>query len=191
MLRKSGVEFSQELQGTPELVIQAVADVGLEGVVAKRRTSRYEAGKRSGAWQKVKLQHRKEFVIGGYKPENGNFQSLVVGYYDNDLLRFAGRVRAGFTAAHRVAVFSLLKPLATTRCPFGDLPTSKTSHWGEGVTEEDMKALKWVRPKLIAEIAFTEWTRDGHLRHSTFLGLRDDKNVRNVTKEVAVAPKVY
>jgi bifunctional non-homologous end joining protein LigD len=124
LLRKSRVEFSQELPGTPEHVIQAVADVGLEGVVAKRRTSRYEAGKRSGAWQKFKLQHRQEFVIGGYKPENGNFQSLVVGYYDNDMLRFAGRVRAGFTAAQRAAVFSLLKPLATARCPFGDLPTS-------------------------------------------------------------------
>jgi bifunctional non-homologous end joining protein LigD len=191
LLRKSGVEFSQELAGTPEHVIQAVADVGLEGVVAKRRTSRYEAGKRSGAWQKFKLQHRQEFVIGGYKPENGNFQSLVVGYYENDMLRFAGRVRAGFTSAQRAAVFSPLKPLATARCPFGDLPTSRTSHWGEGVTEEDMKTLQWVRPQLVVEIAFTEWTRDGHLRHSTFLGLRDDKNVREVTREVAVAPKVY
>jgi bifunctional non-homologous end joining protein LigD len=191
LLRKSGVQFSEELPGTPEHVIQAVADVGLEGVVAKRRTSRYEAGKRSGAWQKFKLQHRQEFVIGGYKPESWNFQSLVVGYYDDNMLKFAGRVRAGFTAAQRAAVFSRLKLLAAARCPFGDLPTSKTSHWGEGVTEEDMKELQWVRPKLVAEIAFTEWTRDGHLRHSTFLGLRDDKNVREVTREVAAVLKVY
>jgi len=190
LLRKSGVEFSQELRGTPEQVIQAVADVGLEGVIAKRRTSRYEPGKRSGAWQKLKLQQRQEFVIGGYKPENRDFQSLVVGYYDHDTLKFAGRVRAGLTPAQRAAVFTRLKPLATARCPFGDLPTSKTSHWGEGVTEEDMKVLKWVRPKLVAEIAFTEWTRDGHLRHSAFLGLRDDKIVREVKREYAVRPKM-
>lgn len=191
LLRKSGVEFSQELPGTPEQVIHAVAEVGLEGVVAKRRTSRYEPGKRSGAWQKLKLQHHQEFVIGGYKPENRTFQSLVVGYYDNQSLRFAGRVRAGFTAAQRTAVFSRLKPLATAQCPFADLPTSKTGHWGEGVTEEDMKALKWVHLELVAEIAFTEWTREGHLRHSTFLGLRDDKNVREVTREYVNSPKVY
>ena len=130
-------------------------------------------------------------MIGGYKPENQTFQSLVVGYYDNNMLKFAGRVRAGFTPAQRAAVFSRLKPLATARCPFGDLPTAKTSHWGEGVTDDDMKVLKWVRPKLVAEIAFTEWTRDGHLRHSTFSGLRDDKNAREVTREYANSPKVY
>jgi len=88
-------------------------------------------------------------------------------------------------------VFSRLKPLATAQCPFADLPTSKTGHWGEGVTEEDMKALKWVHLELVAEIAFTEWTREGHLRHSTFLGLRDDKNVREVTREYVNSPKVY
>src|SRR6185503_10157601 len=150
---------------------------------AKRRSSRYEPGKRTGAWQKFKLQHRQEFVIGGYKPENRTFQSLVVGYYDNDILKFAARVRAGFTAAQRAAVFGRLKPLAAARCPFGDLPTGKTSHWGEGVTEEDMKKLRWVRPKLVAEIAFTEWTRDGHLRHSRFIGMRDDKDPKEVVRE--------
>jgi bifunctional non-homologous end joining protein LigD len=183
LLRKSDVEFSQELPGTADQVIHAVAEVGLEGVVAKRRDSRYEPGKRSGAWQKFKLQHRQEFVIGGYKPENENFQSLVVGYYDAKTLRFAGRVRAGFAAAQRAAVFARVKPLATAKCPFADLPTGKSSHWGEGVTEEDMKVLKWVRPNLVADIAFTEWTRDGHLRHSTFIGLRDDKDPRDVFRE--------
>ena len=183
LLRKSDVEFSQELPGTADQVIHAVAEVGLEGVVAKRRDSRYEPGKRTGAWQKFKLLRRQEFVIGGYKPENENFQSLVVGYYDGKKLRFAGRVRAGFAAAQRAAVFACVKPLATAKCPFADLPTGKSSHWGEGVTEEDMKVLKWVRPNLVADIAFTEWTRDGHLRHSTFIGLRDDKDPRDVVRE--------
>jgi bifunctional non-homologous end joining protein LigD len=177
------VQFSAELPGSPEDVVQAVADVGLEGVVAKRRDSRYESGKRSGAWQKFKVQLRQEFVIGGYKPENRNFQSIVVGYYENNKLRFAGRVRAGFTAAQRAALFEVLHPLTIEKCPFTDLPSGRTGHWGEGVTAEDMKKLRWVKPKLVAEIAFTEWTRDGNLRHSAFVGMRIDKDARAVVRE--------
>jgi bifunctional non-homologous end joining protein LigD len=183
LVASSGVEFSDELPGTAEQVIEAVAQVGLEGVVAKRRDSKYEPGKRSGAWQKLKVKHRQEFVIGGYKPENRNFQSLVVGYYEEKRLRFAGRVRAGFAPAQRTAIFELLRPLKAEKCPFADLPTGKTGHWGEGVTAEDMKVLTWVKPVLVAEIAFTEWTREGHLRHSTFAGLRDDKDARDVERE--------
>ena len=183
MLRGSDVEFSAELPGDAADVVQAVTEVGLEGVVAKRRDSKYEAGKRSGAWQKFKVQLRQEFVIGGYKPENRNFQSIVVGYYENKKLRFAARVRAGFTAAQRAALFELLHPLTVEKCPFTDLPSSRTGHWGEGVTVEDMKILKWVKPTLVAEIAFTEWTRDGNLRHSAFVGLRTDKDARGVVRE--------
>jgi bifunctional non-homologous end joining protein LigD len=177
------VQFSEELPGTADDVIQAVTQVGLEGVIAKRRDSRYESGKRSGMWQKFKVQLRQEFVIGGYKPESTNFQSIVVGYYENKKLRFAARVRAGFTAAQRAALFELLRPLTTEKCPFTDLPSRRTGHWGEGVTAEDMKILKWVKPKLVAEIAFTEWTRDGNLRHSVFVGLRSDKDARAVVRE--------
>ena len=177
------MEFSDELAGTADEVLEAISQVGLEGVVAKRRDSRYEPGKRSGVWQKFKVQHRQEFVIGGYKPENKNFQSIVVGYYEDKMLRFAARVRAGFTAAQRVALFEGLRPLKVEKCPFGDLPTGKTGHWGEGVTEEDMNVLKWVKPVLVAEMAFTEWTRDGHLRHSAFVGIRNDKSARDVRRE--------
>jgi bifunctional non-homologous end joining protein LigD len=184
----SEVEFSDELAGSADQVIRAVAAVGLEGVVAKRRSSRYEPGKRSGAWQKFKVQHRQEFVIGGYKPENTTFQSLVVGYYEHRKLRFAARVRAGFTAAQRAALFDLLRPLKTEKCPFGDLPTGKTGHWGEGVTDEDMKILRWVKPVLVAEVAFTEWTRDGHLRHSAFVGLRTDTDARSIEREDPASP---
>jgi ATP-dependent DNA ligase len=92
-------------------------------------------------------------------------------------------VRAGFSPAQRVALFERLRPLQIEKCPFVDLPTGKTGHWGEGVTEEDMRVLKWVKPKLVAEIAFTEWTRDGHLRHSTFVTMRDDKKAREVVRE--------
>ncbi|RPI57401.1 MAG: hypothetical protein EHM55_01900 [Acidobacteria bacterium] len=183
LVSRSGVEFSDELPGSAHQVIQAVAQVGLEGVVAKRRDSRYEPGKRSGAWQKLKVKQRQEFVIGGYKPEDRNFQSVVVGYYDGKTLRFAARVRSGFTPAQRTALFERLRPLKTETCPFADLPTGKTGHWGEGVTEEDMKILKWVKPTLVADIAFTEWTREGHLRHSAFVGLRPDKHAGDVVRE--------
>jgi bifunctional non-homologous end joining protein LigD len=183
VLAGADVEFSAELPGSPEDVVQAVTDVGLEGVVAKRRDSTYESSKRSGAWQKFKVQLRQEFVIGGYKPENHNFGSIVVGYYENKKLRFAGRVRAGFTAAQRAALYELLHPQTIEKCPFTDLPSSKTGHWGEGVTAEDMKKLKWVKPRLVGEIAFTEWTRDGNLRHSAFIGLRTDKDPRTVVRE--------
>ena len=179
----SDVEFSDELAGTADEVVEAISQVGLEGVVAKRRDSRYEPGKRSGVWQKFKVQHRQEFVVGGYKPENKSFQSIVVGYYEDKMLRFAARVRAGFTSAQRAALFEVLRPLKAEKCPFGDLPTGRTGHWGEGVTEEDMKVLKWVKPVLVAEVAFTEWTRDGHLRHSAFVGIRNDKSARDVRRE--------
>ena len=179
----SAVEFSDELPGTTDQIIDAIGEVGLEGVVAKRRDSRYEPGKRSGLWQKFKVRHRQEFVVGGYKPENSSFQSLVVGYYEKKALRFAGRVRAGLTPAQRTALFEALKPMTIAACPFSDLPTGKTGHWGEGVTEEDMKILKWVKPVLVVEIAFTEWTREGHLRHSVFAAVRKDKNPRDVVRE--------
>jgi len=190
LLANSGVVFSAELPGSPDDVVQAVAEVGLEGVVAKRRDSRYEPGKRSGLWQKFKVKLRQEFVIGGYKPENRNFQSIVVGYHENKKLRFAARVRSGFTPAQRAALFELLRPLRIDECPFADLPSTRTGHWGEGVTVEDMKVLKWVKPHLVAEIAFTEWTRDGNLRHSAFVGMRTDKNARAVVREHAVRPAV-
>ena len=183
IIEASDVVFSAELSGTADAVIEAVTQVGLEGIVAKRRDSRYEAGKRSGVWQKFKVHKRQEFVIGGYKPESTSFQSIVVGYYENRALRFVARVRAGFTAAQRAALSELLRPLKTEKCPFADLPSSRTRHWGEGVTPDDMKVLKWVKPKLVAEIAFTEWTRDGNLRHSAFVGLRRDKDPRTVVRE--------
>jgi bifunctional non-homologous end joining protein LigD len=183
ILDGSDVVFSAELPGTADDVVQAVADVGLEGVVAKRRNSRYEAGKRTGVWQKFKVKRRQEFIIGGYKPENATFQSIVVGYYENKQLRFAARVRSGFTAPQRAALFELLRPLKVETCPFTDLPSTRTGHWGEGVTVEDMKILKWVKPTLVAEIAFTEWTRDGNLRHSAFVGMRSDKDARAVVRE--------
>lgn len=156
---------------------------GLEGIIAKRKDSVYARLTRSPAWQKLKLALSQEFVIGGYNPDEATFSSLLVGYYEGDRLMFAGKVRQGFNPSSRRALLNVLKPLAVNRCPFGNLPISKTGHFGEGITKEDMAKLKWLRPERVAQVSFTEWTSSSLLRHATFLGLRNDKNPQEVVKE--------
>jgi ATP-dependent DNA ligase len=131
----------------------------------------------------LKLDRQQEFVIGGYRPGPNGVDALLVGFYDGKNLRFAGKVRAGFTPHVRREVLAQLKPLHAAACPFVDLPNSKTSHWGGGVTAEQMDEMRWLRPKLVAQIRFVEWTADDHLRHAAFLGLRTDRNPRNVHRE--------
>jgi bifunctional non-homologous end joining protein LigD len=179
----SGVWLSEPLPGTPDQIAAAVRRLGLEGVVAKRTRSTYTPGRRSEAWVKVRFAKHQELVIGGFKPNATGFDSLLMGYYDGAKLVCAGKVRNGFTPHLRADVFRELQPLQVTRCPFANLPSSKSSHWGEGITSEEMKALRWVKPVRVAEISFAEWTRDGSLRHAAFLGLRDDKRPRDVVKE--------
>jgi bifunctional non-homologous end joining protein LigD len=156
----------------------------LEGVIAKRRLSHYEPGRRSHAWIKVKFNRRQEFVIGGLKPNATSFESLLVGYYEGNKLHFAGKVRAGLTPHVRGEILRATASDKTTRCPFVNLPIGKTSHWGEGISEEEMTRLLWVKPRLVVEVSFVEWTRDGLLRHSQFLGIRHDKNAVQVRREV-------
>jgi bifunctional non-homologous end joining protein LigD len=180
VLEGSRVLRSEALPGTPEQIEQAVRSLKMEGVVAKRRLSIYEPGKRSKSWIKVKFNQRQEFVIGGFKPSSSSFDSLVVGYYEGTRLHFAGRVRAGFTPHDRTEVFQSIEPLEVERCPFVDLPSAKSGHWGEGVSAEDMGKLRWVRPRVVVEVSFVEWTREGALRHSQFVALRSDKHARDV-----------
>jgi bifunctional non-homologous end joining protein LigD len=182
IVKGSGLLISQELPGTAAQVIAAVQQLGLEGVIAKRRDSRYDA-QRSGAWVKLKLDRQQEFVVGGYRPGTHGVDALLAGYYEGKVLKFAGKVRAGFTPHIRRDVFARLVPLHQARCPFADLPDSRTSHWGAGVTLEEMAEMQWVRPTLVAQIRFVEWTAEGHLRHAAFLGLRSDKKAREVVRE--------
>ena len=125
---------------------------------------------------KVKFNRRQEFVVGGFKPNANGFESLLVGYYEGRKLMFASKVRAGLTPHVRAELFPPLKAIEQPRCPFANLPSSKTGHWGEGITAEDMTALRWVKPKIVVEVSFVEWTRDGLLRHPEFIGVRDDKS---------------
>jgi bifunctional non-homologous end joining protein LigD len=183
VLDESGILQSIELPGTPQHVIEAVTRLGLEGIVAKRRSSRYTPGERNSDWLKLKLDRQQELVIGGYRAGPHGVDALLVGYYEGRQLRFAGKVRAGFTPHLRREVHAQLKPIGTDHCPFADLPSGKASHWGGGVTAEQMDEMCWVKPKLVAQIRFVEWTADGHLRHAAFLGLRHDKRVTQVRRE--------
>jgi bifunctional non-homologous end joining protein LigD len=179
----SPILLSAPLPGSPEQIERAVRGAGLEGVVAKREDSIYESGRRSLAWRKVKFSKRQEFVIGGYKPGGSTFDSVLVGYYERRKFFYAGKVRAGFTPETRAQIWGRIKHLQVPPCPFVNLPNSTVkSHWGEGITAEDMKALRWVQPQIVIEAAFTEWTAGGNLRHASFVGVREDKPARDVTR---------
>jgi bifunctional non-homologous end joining protein LigD len=100
---------------------------------------------------------------------------------------FAAKVRQGFNAYARAKLLDEMRPCLTNKCPFDNLPTSRTSHFGEGITKDDMKELCWLKPRLVAQISFTEWTNYGLLRHATFEALRDDKEPREVVRELAAS----
>ncbi len=179
----TGLLVSSALPGTSAQVIDAVQQLGLEGVVAKRKDSLYDAERRGDAWVKLKLDRQQEFVIGGYRPGTHGIDALVVGYYEAGALRFAGKVRAGFTPHSRREAFAILKGLHAVACPFADLPSTRTSRWGGGLTVEQMAEMQWVMPRRVAQIRFVEWTADGHLRHASFLGMREDKAATDVRRE--------
>jgi len=124
-----------------------------------------------------------ELVIGGYIPGSHGLDSIVVGYYRGRDLVYVARVRNGFVPASRRQLFTKLRPFEIPDCPFVNLPEKSPSRWGEGLTAEDMKKCAWLRPDLVAQIEFLEWTGSDHLRHSKFAGLREDKDAATVRKK--------
>jgi DNA ligase D-like protein (predicted ligase) len=177
------VKISDFVEASAEQMLTAVREQRLEGVVGKRRDSVYAPGKRSGAWIKHRVNLGQEFVIGGYTPGPYGLDSIIVGYYRDDELIYVARTRNGFVPASRRAVFEKLTPLVVAKCPFVNLPETRKARWGEALTAEKMKKCVWVRPEVVAQIEFLEWTDADHLRHSRFAGLRDDKKPRSVVKE--------
>ena len=164
-------------------LIQSVKAQGLEGLIAKRRGSRYEPGQRSGVWQKMRVNQGQEFVIGGYTPSLRNFDALIFGYYDGDRLIYVARTRNGFTPSSREQLFRRFKGLETEQCPFANLPEAKRGRWGVGLTAEKMGECKWLKPVMVGQYEFLEWTPDGHLRHARFLGVREDQRPTDVKRE--------
>jgi bifunctional non-homologous end joining protein LigD len=186
LMEGTTIRLSPDLPGTAEQVTEAVKKMGLEGVVAKRRDSVYVSGDRNSTWQKMRLRRGQEFVVGGFRPGMKPFESALVGYYEGPKLMFAGKVRPGFTARTRTELWKLIAKDEIQACPFANLPDAlKKGRWGEGVTAAEMKELRWVKPKVVVEIEFVEWTSHGHLRHAAFRGIRIDKQAKDVVREDA------
>jgi DNA ligase D-like protein (predicted ligase) len=177
------IRYSPMLEGSLKDLISSVKAQGLEGLVAKRRDSKYEPGLRSGAWMKMRVNRGQELVIGGYRPSDKNFDALVIGYYEGDKLIYAARTRNGFTPASRIELFKKLRSLETTECPFANLPEKKAGRWGAGLTAAKMVECRWLKPVTVAQFEFVEWTADAHLRHTRFIGLRVDKKAQDVVRE--------
>jgi len=180
------LKLSASLDGSFQRVWNLVRKLGLEGIIAKREDSKYEAGRRSGAWIKIKARHEQEFVIGGYTPPKGHreyFGSILAGYYAGKQLFYSGRVGTGFDAAALASLYGRFQKIRAAACPFSNLPTKGRIHSGQGVTAAEMKRYAWLRPRLVCQVKFLEWTRDGNLRQPVFLGLREDKRPPDVARE--------
>jgi bifunctional non-homologous end joining protein LigD len=167
------IRFSEVFDVPADDIIASACRLGLEGVIGKRKTSAY-VSRRSSDWIKLKCSQRQEFIIGGYTDPKGSrtgIGSLLLGFYDEDKnLQYAGNVGTGFTEKSLNNVKTRLDAVGTSHCPFVN---------AAGI---DKKA-HWVSPELVAEVSFGEWTRDGHIRHSVFRGLRSDKKPEAIIKE--------
>jgi bifunctional non-homologous end joining protein LigD len=174
------IRLSEAFETALADLIRVAREQSLEGIIAKRKDSSYESGKRSGAWLKYRINRGQEFVIGGYTPDHP-FDALIVGYYEGENLYYVGKVRNGFVHQVRKEVYRKFKGLETDAYPFANLPARKRTIWA--LTKKEMKNCRWLKPELVAQFEFAEWTPDGHLRHSKFVGLRDDKDPWTVRRD--------
>jgi DNA ligase D-like protein (predicted ligase) len=179
------IRIAEQFEASANDMLAAVRQQGLEGVIAKRKDSLYEPGKRTGSWVKCRVNRGQELVIGGYIPGPHGFDSLIVGYHRGKDLMYVARVRNGFVPASRRQVFEKIRHLVSPVMPFANLPDTHKSRWGDELTAEKMKECVWLRPEAVAWIEFLEWTAGDRLRHSKFVGLREDKDARQVVKERA------
>ncbi len=168
--RSGPLMISRRLPRNGERALAIAREKGWEGVIAKIATSPYEPALRSRAWLKLKVRGESEFVIGGHTPPQGSraeFGALLVGLYDNGRLRYTGKVGTGYTQETLRDLGAKLKRLRTDESPFDPPPP--------------IPGALWVKPRLVAQIAYAEWTADGKLRQPAFLGLRTDKRPEECT----------
>ena len=180
------IRYSGAIGGDATRLLEEVKRRGLEGIIGKQRNSVYEPGRRSGAWIKLKCVNEQEFVIGGYTPPQGarkHFGAVLVGYYENKKLVFAGKVGTGFTAKSLATLHKEFRAEERADCPFVDLPSKQNGQWVQGITPSMMRKMHWVNPVFVCEIKFAEWTRDGKLRAPVFVSLREDKRPDDVVRD--------
>jgi ATP-dependent DNA ligase len=134
---------------------------------------------------KMRVNEGQEFVIGGYTVGGRAFDALVFGYHQGKELIYVARTRNDFTPSLRDSLMRKFRPLETTDCPFNNLPEARNGRWGQGLTAAKMKDCRWLKPVLVGQFEFREWTSDNHLRHSRFVALREDKRARDVVRENA------
>jgi bifunctional non-homologous end joining protein LigD len=183
----AGIVYSEHEGGDGEAFRRAACQHGLEGVVSKRTDRPYLPGDR-GAWVKSKCLNRAEFVVVGWSDPEGSrhlIGSLLLGYYDHaGRLIYAGRVGTGMSVQTLAMLHQRLEPLATSKMPLSS-PPPRRSRFGGPLA---LSKVHWVRPQLVAEITYLGWTDEPLLRHTVFVGLRDDKPAREVRREVATRP---
>jgi bifunctional non-homologous end joining protein LigD len=180
------MKFSPSMEGDVKDLLKQAQRLGLEGLIGKRAGSKYEPGLRSGNWIKLKLSQEQEMVIGGYTPPAGSrkyFGALLLGYYENKKLVFAGKVGTGFNDKLLRDLHKRFQGIAASGCPFSNLPEKRTARYGQSLTPGEMKKCHWLEPKLVCQIKFAEWTQDGKLRQPVFLGIREDKSAAEVIRE--------
>jgi bifunctional non-homologous end joining protein LigD len=184
------LRLSPVFSTTPARLLAEVKRKHLEGIIAKKSGSRYEPGLRSGAWIKCRLAHEQEFVIGGFTPPGGSrphFGAILIGYYERGKLLYAGKVGTGFDTRTLTDLHRKFATLRAGACPFSNLPMTQKPRWGLGMTSAEMRHVSWLRPELVAQIRFAEWTEETLLRQPVYLGLRTDKPAREVVREALSA----
>ena len=171
--RDSCLRVSEMVRGNGGALYERALEEGWEGLIAKHVDSLYKSGKRTPDWRKIKITQEQEFVVGGWtepRQTRAWFGALLLGVYEGSRLVYVGHTGTGFNERELVRVMTLLRPLEIDECPFTPRPrTNERPHW--------------IEPRLVAQVRFTEWTADAKLRHPVYLGLRDDKNAREVVRE--------
>jgi len=179
------IRFSDELPASPSQVLAAACQLGLEGVILKRADSPY-ISRRSDDWLKLKCERRQEFVVIGFTDRANSPRevgALMLGYHENGRLRSAGSVGTGWATAQGAELHRLLVALEADKPPL-DPTELEPGRW----SRRKRGSARWVKPALVVEVAFGDWTPDGHIRHASFRGMREDTPAKAITREQAVEP---
>ena len=176
--RRTGIiRYTDHVDGDGRKVLAKACALGAEGIISKLRDAPYRVGARSSDWLKIKCIKRQEFVVGGFTDPSGSrvgVGAIFVGYYEGSVLRFAGKVGTGrgWSSSFSLDLRRKLEKIETDRMPFDPPPPRRF-----------FKGAHWVKPRLVAEVEFTEWTGDGHIRHPSLQGFRTDKRPQEVHRE--------